>query len=824
MIDFGKLSAKINSSISTNPTEIFMALPSKASKYTYLRNVQSEVLDQWFSQRDNKDTIIKMNTGSGKTTVALLILKSCLTERRGQAVYVVPDNYLVEQVVSEAKALGIQVCTTEKDMAFLQGEAILVINIQKLINGKSVFGMRFSNNVNIDYVLIDDVHACVDDVKSQFSLRIERGTDLWAKIFKLYQDDLRNQNEKGYLDIVAGDVTSGCMPIPFWRVSDTKSELLRILREHKEDGDIMFNFPLVADCLQYCNCIFTYRGIEIEPYAVPIQKISSFVNAKRRIFMSATLCDDSQLVSVFDIDPRTTVITPKLASDIGDRMILFPQAYSPNITDEEVKQKLVEYSQRYSVVVIVPSHNRATFWSSVTTEIYTAINIKEGVAKMRSQKTGLYVLINKYDGIDLPDDACRIIVLDGLPDARTALDRLKEHYLQETIAGQKEKIQKIEQGMGRGVRSTADYCGVIIMGSGLIQILYSQNACDSFSAATKKQNEVSGYLAQQLKGKGIDEIFSTLEYCITQAPEWVSLSRGALNSLTYDKELHVDEFAIGCRKAFDQAVLLGQFEQARDTMRTLVNNTDDSLVKGYLMLEQAKYSHFCNPTEAQRVLASAQKYNHHLLKPITGVKSVNIMNKIKPQANQIIENYCEKDVNDYLIDLNNAIDSLIFAPSSYKAFETALKNLGLLLGWGAERPDDEYGVGPDVLWYMGDMKYAVIECKNEATAEKISKDYCAQLLSSVSWFKTTYPTACACVPVIVYHTNCFDYHASPASEFRVLTAESLAVLKQKTREFGVSLSTNGMFKNPESLSKLLVAYKFTANCFFDTYTESYVVK
>lgn len=81
MINFGELSARISHSGTINPSELFMTLPSKKAKYAYLRNVQAEVLDQWFEQRNKKDTIIKMNTASGKTTVALLILKSCLVER-----------------------------------------------------------------------------------------------------------------------------------------------------------------------------------------------------------------------------------------------------------------------------------------------------------------------------------------------------------------------------------------------------------------------------------------------------------------------------------------------------------------------------------------------------------------------------------------------------------------------------------------------------------------------------------------------------------------------------------------------------------------------
>lgn len=105
-----------------NPTEIFMSLPEKSAKYAYLRNVQAEVLDQWFLQRDRKDNIIKMNTGSGKTTVALLILKSCLNEHGGHAAYVVPDNYLVGQVIREAQELGIHATTSETDINFITGE------------------------------------------------------------------------------------------------------------------------------------------------------------------------------------------------------------------------------------------------------------------------------------------------------------------------------------------------------------------------------------------------------------------------------------------------------------------------------------------------------------------------------------------------------------------------------------------------------------------------------------------------------------------------------------------------------------------------------
>lgn len=136
------------------------------------------------------------------------------SRKRCQAAYVVPDNFLVDQVIQEAAELGISVTSSEKDISFLRGEAILVINIQKLFNGKSVFEMRSSGNIQIDYVLIDDVHACVDDVKSQFAIKIDCENPLAQDIFNLYKDDLKRQNEKTFMDICDGDPASGSLSVP----------------------------------------------------------------------------------------------------------------------------------------------------------------------------------------------------------------------------------------------------------------------------------------------------------------------------------------------------------------------------------------------------------------------------------------------------------------------------------------------------------------------------------------------------------------------------------------------------------------------------------
>jgi hypothetical protein len=58
----------------TDPQKLFQALPAKAKKYAYLRDVQGDVLGKWYVSTKERDAVIKMNTGGGKTTVGLLLL------------------------------------------------------------------------------------------------------------------------------------------------------------------------------------------------------------------------------------------------------------------------------------------------------------------------------------------------------------------------------------------------------------------------------------------------------------------------------------------------------------------------------------------------------------------------------------------------------------------------------------------------------------------------------------------------------------------------------------------------------------------------------
>ena len=523
MIDFTQLG--INSiQKQINPRDIFMALTGKDNKYQYPRDVQGEVWKQWFNVRQNKDTIIKMNTGSGKTLVALLILQSCLNEGVGPALYVVPDKFLVEQVKTQADALGIKVTDTENDLDYQRKKAILVIGIQKLVNGKSIFGLREENNYPIGSVVIDDMHACISCIQEQFSITVPRTNVLYNLIANLFYDDMNAQAEGRFNEIVNSQNTFDNMMVPFWSWQEKITQVYQILASNRENDAVKFKFDLIKDCLKLSHCYISAKEISIIPNCTPIQKITSFDEAKRRIYMSATLPDDSPFSTVMglDFDKKMTVISPEKANDIGERLIVVPKIINKDITEFEVRNAIAQKAEDYNVVVLVPSYAMAECWKSLGGIVLNSSNISQGIGLIKNNDKGLYVFVNRYDGIDLPDDACRIIVVDGLPNISNMNDRYEQEIVRKSKRIQREQIQRIEQGMGRGVRSSNDYCLVYLLGNQLTNVLYSDDGYEFFSNATKAQFKLSEKMCEQIEGQTIDEIME-IGICITKISTFLIL-------------------------------------------------------------------------------------------------------------------------------------------------------------------------------------------------------------------------------------------------------------------------------------------------------------
>ena len=122
MIDFSKKIKKAVVEKSDNPVDIYNGL-DRTSVAGPLRASQEMVLSKWYSERiDDKDVIIKLHTGEGKTLIGLLTLMTNLNRGNSPCIYVCPNKYLVEQVCKEASKFGIPVCIFRKNCASVPEE------------------------------------------------------------------------------------------------------------------------------------------------------------------------------------------------------------------------------------------------------------------------------------------------------------------------------------------------------------------------------------------------------------------------------------------------------------------------------------------------------------------------------------------------------------------------------------------------------------------------------------------------------------------------------------------------------------------------------
>lgn len=827
MIDFSRL--RMNSNQKTiNPRDIFMSLSRKNAKYQYPRDVQGEVWKQWFEQRNNKDTIIKMNTGSGKTVVALMILQSCLNEDAGPAIYVVPDKYLVKQVMQQADELGIKVVDSETDLDYQRKKAILITNIQKLVNGKSVFGLREENNYTIGSIIIDDIHACVGTIQEQFTVAISKENAMYNSITGLFYDVMNMQAEGRFADIIDGRNVFDNMLVPFWSWQDKSREVYEILSKNSETECLQFKWNLIKDSLKLSHCYISAKGISIVPNCTPMHKIKSFDDAKRRIYMSATLSDDSPFMTVMGIKLKKDmhVISPEKANDIGERLIIVPKIINKELREVEIKNALIQKAQSHNVIVLVPSFMMARYWKEQGGVVLSTGNISRGIEDIKSKNNGLYVIVNRYDGIDLPDDACRILVIDGLPNISNMDDKYEQEIVRKSERIQREQIQRIEQGMGRGVRSHNDYCLVYLLGNQLTTVLYADEGYKYFSRATKAQFELSEKICEQIEGQGLDAIIEIGDYVLDRDPMWIETCKNATSEIDYAQEICITKSAMALRKAFDYGSY-GDYERSEKIINDLVNEEDNSRVRGYYKQILAEYVNFTDKNKAQQILKSAKRENIDILNPIEGIQFIKEKNSLPEQSRNIIDriNSLEYDENDLILYLDSVMDDLRFVENSSKRFENAIKDIFVLIGYGARQPEREVGKGPDDFVILGAGDYFVIECKNETTTDTISKHDCNQLNGSYTWFNNLYKDEqVRCTPIMIHNSNVFNYECSPNETIRIMTPELLSKFKKNIRAFVIAMCKNKNFKNIEKINRLIKEHLLYKEALVKEYTISFSVK
>ena len=847
MVNFDQLNSVSKQTLVVEPRQLFQTL-QRDRRYEYLRDVQGDVLDEWYERRESKDLVIKMNTGSGKTLVGLLLLWSKLKEGKGPALYLCPNNHLASQVRREADALGISHVEFAEDnlfpTEFSDCTSILITVVHKLFNGKSIFRVADRPSpVRVGSILVDDAHSCVNIARQQFTATLNRESEVGRRIYGLFEGSLKLQSTGIYADIERKQ-RDAFLQVPYWSWQERLDDVAKILSANSDKPELSFVWPFLRmdEVLANSSVVISGNKVEISPRLLPIEAVPSFNDAGHRVYMSATLMNDAGIVKHFAAHPKAVrkPIRPKVGGDIGERLILIPPLVDRRI-EETVTINLVEHiraNHEANVVVLAPSWRGATKWNSVRTIDEKGSNIAATIEQLSSSNSNLAVFVNRYDGIDLPDEACRVLVLDDIPSEHVLANLVEASARQNSPILRRQVAQNIEQGMGRGVRSRSDYCIVVLSGKKLVTFMTDVENQSFFSDETKRQIELGKELTAVLKGKGqitgddannaYQSIVGLVQQCLSRDQGWVKYHGQALQNISGTQSpeemnfelanfelanIELDAWQQAFRGRYDLAAnKIGQiFEKG-----TKLSSGDD---EGWYLQMQAQYLHQVDREAALEKQLKAHELNRKLLKPPSGITYKKMQKKTTGQVFRILRWLKQSNDPNALVSRGNLVlDDLVFGVSN-ESFEQALHALATIIGFESQRPDDETGTGPDVLWRLEDGHYLVIEAKNQVYLERksIFKNEAAQLGQHVTWFKQEYNDA-PYTPVLIHPSATLHKSAYLEANSRIVQNSDLEKIVRSARSFVGALATKPSDQWTElGIANELQAYHLRSSDFLNQY-------
>lgn len=826
MVDFASAVKSKKKLISNNPIKIYELLDRRTTTGP-LRNVQKEILNEWFKERkEDKDLIIKLDTGVGKTLIGLLILQSKLNSKEGPCLYLCPNKYLVEQVCNEAEKFGINYCKFENSeipQDFESGNKILITTVQKLFNGKTVFGLG-NLYQEVGCLIMDDSHACIDAISDAFTINIIKNKNsnmkkIYDKIFYLFKEDLSEQREGSCLDIESGE-SETIMAIPYWAWDKKSNTVLTILNQYKSNDEIKFVWPFIKDNIKNYKAYINGNKIELTPYLIPIKKFKSFYNAKNRIFMSATTQNDAFFIKGLELN-KEAILNPLESKKVkwtGEKMILIPSSIDDNFNRDDIIALLCNKKEhKFGSVVLVSSNKKAENYKPYKATIVNKDNIFKTInnLKLKDKNEEITVIVNRYDGIDLPDNACRVLVLDSLPYANSLDDRYNELCRGNSDIINIKIAQKIEQGLGRSVRGEKDYSAIILIGTELVKFIMKNKNLKYFSNQTRKQIEIglkiSELAKKDYKEYGIENpnkvIINLIDQLVERDDGWKDFYEMQMESIKDDNTeqnniLDILSLEACAQKDFE----LNKKDDACKKIQKIIDSiSDNDIEEGWYLQELARYKYRINTIESNEVQMAAFSRNSELLKPREGIKyeKIGIINSNRTEKiKEFMLAY--NDYQDFKIESDDLIDELYFGQES-EIFERKIDMLGKMLGFETQRPDKKIRKGPDNLWYLGNRFYIMFECKSEVDFNRkvIYKSESGQVNNHCGWFREEYKDD-KMLPVLIIPTKDLSNDANFTDDVKIMRKSELKKLKDNVKKYVQSLKNYDIKNlNNQTISDLL---------------------
>lgn len=788
------------------PEDLFSDLPRRPNGVPALWSHQADQLRTYHSRyKDSANVALELPTGSGKTLVGLLIAEWRRQALEQRVVYACPTVQLARQANAAAQNEGIPTVlltgsnlewNPRDKLLYSSGDAIAVTTYKHVFNSRPKFA-------DAGTLIFDDAHAAENYVAESWALKIPAAGQTYAPLL----DVLRPSLPGDLVSRLAGSVALPDQPdidvrlLPVSVVNKHKVEIEATLLATLPDGD-KWNFSRLRSNLASCLFYVDGRGMYLRPMIPATFDHPAFVDPSQRVYLSATLGRSGELERAFGISSVERVPVPKQwdRTGSGRRFFVFPDLVNHDISapayDGYFGADIMKRSNKHLVLTTNQKDADKLAIALSLKESHTfQVKDPEGFSKFLQADSGTLLAPNRYDGMDLADDTCRMMLMLGLP----AFSHMQDSFFDLRLRAKEvlgERVQtRIVQGLGRCTRGPKDYAVVVVEGEDLVHYLSRKENVGSLPVELQAEisfgmttSDVSREHLLQL----VDSALHQDEAWQTQAEPEIADLRATAQRLESPAIVNLGETAGREVKAWRAAWAQDWQEAGRLAIDVYEHLIDPGLrsyraLWAYLAYSWISLSKPGGSSETMRKATEMLAQANRATQGTTWLKELQTFTTDGLHLDDIDESALDgiiayKDgpaASASKYDTTSSQMNAAFAQSDSVEYEAALQTLGKLLG-AKESYKPSFKGRTDCVW-MWDELWMTIEAKSEQHSDGLlSMEYIRQTntqLDSLAADRKEKAVPNGSFSVVVSPRLVVDPHAVPIAREWVHLVSTAEVLR-----------------------------------------------
>ncbi len=735
----------------SSPEELFANLSNRSNSHGYLRAPQVDALRDYEKMQNESDIAFELPTGTGKTLVGLLIAEWRRRRTGAKVTYLALTNQLAKQVIREAEKLGI-------DCADIAGsrDTREPAEIGKYKAAQAIGITTYSNLFNVnpvvqasDVIVFDDAHGGEQFVADMWTVKVRKQeysevhNDLLTILRPVLTDSqyriITDESEFGSVELANAHGNSALI-----------SEIIEII-DKVNNSELYFPWSMIRNNLNACFIFVSLNEIVIRPLIPPTHTHEPFSGTNQRIYMSATLGGEGDLLRGYGV----TSIKPIRVQHVqwGKRYIFIPGLYLEENKCRTIISNIWQDIPQKRALMLTPSFSISEkAFQDITQEMdpnpgrLNANDIAKSLDPFILADNAILCLAGRYDGIDLPGDNCRLLLLIESPAAIGALERhLRGRWRLGPLLRRRERVRLV-QGMGRCTRDATDYAIILLIGQSLIDSLTTpllvQGLPGEIQREIKWGIEQSKVALNDIKemSRMIIELLSDKNYR-KDANE--SIGETELPETKIDSESYDDSGKLEVR--YSKALWEENYSTAFRIAHEAADKTVEPELTGYCawwLYLGAIAARYQNNRDGEidcikraRATGINTGFLDHILRGLLGKVPEDVPSSKEDRQAEAIWRQFEKwgwrgpKFNEKMKDIKEGLSALT-NPTRY---HLGLEGLGQCLGAEVLRPTEEGA--PDVVWIFSDNCFTFEVKSKKKTDGSLSKKDIQQTKGHPNWIR-----------------------------------------------------------------------------------------